>query len=331
MEIFSFAQWRARGLSEWALARAVESGVVWRVLKSVYADSSVPDCLETRARAIGLIRPRDIAVCRQTAAWLAGLDVLPPGQAIVDEPIRLVVATDVTPPRLPGCRSYQAPLPESDLIEEHGVLRTSDSRTALDLGRFCPREQAVASLDTFLHAGRVTLVELWQRAHQLVRVRNCRILRTNLAVADAGAESYAESVLRVAYIDAGLPRPQTQVVVSGWTGDLIGYLDLGWLRYRVGAEYDGEEAHDADDQRTHDERRRVAMRREDDWVIAVARKSDLWGHRAALVERTAQLLLEAGWSPGDPAILEQIVRAVEFEARTGQRWQWMPFGGGFAA
>jgi hypothetical protein len=331
MEIFSLAQWRARGFSEWALARAVDAGAVWRVLKSVYADASVPDCLETRARAIHLVRPRNTAACRQTAAWLTGLDVLPPGQSIADEPIRLVVATDVTPPRLPGCRSYQAPLPDSDLIEEHGVLRTSDTRTALDLGRFCPRDQAVASLDAFLHAGRVTLVELWERANQLQRVRNCRILRANLSAADAGAESYAESVLRVAYIDAGLPRPQTQIVVSDRSGELIGYLDMGWLCYRVGAEYDGEEAHDADDQRQHDERRRAAMRREDDWVLAVARKADLWGHRAALVERTAQLLLEAGWSPGDPAILEQIVRAVEFEARTGQSWQWMASGRGLTA
>ncbi|HYJ70478.1 MAG TPA: hypothetical protein VEX15_22730 [Nocardioidaceae bacterium] len=331
MEIFTHAHWRARGLSERALRRALESGAVWRVLKSVYADVSVPDCLETRARAIALIRPRETAVGRQTAAWLSGLDVLPPGRSVVDEPIRLIVAPDVTPPRLPGCRSYQAPLPESDMVEQHGVTRTTDLRTALDLGRFCQREQAVASLDAFLHSGRVSLIELWQRASMLVRVRNCRILRANLSDADAGAESYAESVLRVVYVDGGLPRPETQIAVSDRSGALIGFLDLGWLRYRVGAEYDGEEGHDTDEQREHDERRRATMRREDDWVVAVARKSELWGHRAALVKRTAELLLEAGWSPDDATILEQIVRADEFEARTGQRWQWMPVKGGRVA
>ncbi|MGH2498783.1 MAG: hypothetical protein ACRDF0_01605, partial [Candidatus Limnocylindria bacterium] len=300
MEVFTYAQWRARGLSQGALDSALASGAVWRVLNSVYADATVPDHLETRARAIGRVRPRETAVCRQTSAWLSGLDVLPPGHTIADEPIRLVVAPDVTPPRLPGCRSYQAPLPDSDLIEEHGILRTADPRTALDLGRFCPREQAVAALDAFLHADRVTLVELWQRATGLVRVRNCRILKANLAAADAGAESYAESALRVVYLDGGLPRPQTQIVVSDRSGGLVGYLDMGWLRYRVGAEYDGEAGHDGDDQRKHDERRRTAMRREGDWVIAVVRKAELWGTRAALLERTAQLLLEAGWSPDDP-------------------------------
>jgi hypothetical protein len=261
VEIFTYEHWRARGLSERALRRALESGAMWRVLKSVYADGSVPDCLVTRARAIGLVRPRETVVGRQTAAWLSGLDVLPPGQSIADEPIRLIVAPEVTPPRLAGCRSYQAPLPESDLVEQHGVTRTSDLRTAMDLGRFCPREQAVASLDAFLHAGLVTPVELWQRANALTRVRNCRLLRANLVDADAGAESYAESVLRVAHIDGGLPRPQTQIAVSDRSGVLIGYLDLGWRRYRVGVEYDGEEGHDADEQRQHDERRRTAMRR----------------------------------------------------------------------
>ncbi|MGH3477053.1 MAG: hypothetical protein ACRDQD_09475 [Nocardioidaceae bacterium] len=331
MEIFTYAHWRARGLSKRALERALEAGVVWRVLTSVYADGSVPDCLDTRARAIGLVRPRETAIGRETAAWLAGLDVLPPGSSIVDEPIRLLVPPDVTPPRLPGCRSYQAPLPDSDLVEDRGVLRTSDLRTALDLGRFCPREQAVASLDAFLHAGRATLVELWQRASALVRVRNCRILRANLAVADAGAESYAESVLRVVYVDGNLPRPQTQIPVTDRSGGLIGYLDMGWHRYRVGSEYNGEAGHDSDDQARHDERRRMAMRREDDWDLVVARKGDLWGRRAALVERTAHLLLDAGWSPSDTAILEQIARAVEFEARTGQQWRWMPVGSGAAA
>jgi hypothetical protein len=331
MEIFTYAHWRARGLSRRALTQALESGAAWRVLKSVYADASVPDCLETRARSIGLVRPRETVVGRQTAAWLSGIDALPPGQSIADDPIRLIVAPGVTPPRLPGCRSYEAPLPVSDLVEEFGVVRTSDPRTALDLGRFCPREQAVASLDAFLHAGRVSTVELWQRARKLVRVRNCRILRANLTAADGGAESYAESVLRVVYIDGGLPRPQAQIMVSDRSGGLIGYLDMGWRRYRVGAEYDGEADHGTDDQRAHDERRRTAMRRDDDWAIVVARKDELWGHRAALVERTAQLLLEAGWSPEDPMVLEQIARAVDFEARTGQQWQWMPIDRGLAA
>jgi hypothetical protein len=300
------------------------SGTVWRVLRSVYADESVPDCLETRARAIDLVRPRETAVCRQTAAWLAGLDVLPPGRSIVDEPIRLLVADDVTPPRMRGCVSRQAPLPAADLVEERGVLRTNDIRTALDLGRFCEREQAVASLDAFLHAGLVTLPTLWQRAEKLVRVRNCRVLKANLAAADGGAESYAESTLRVAYLDASLARPRTQIPVFDRSGALIGYLDMGWQRYRVGAEYDGEEGHDSDVQRRRDERRRAAIRREDDWAIEVARKGELWGQRAALIASTAQRLLVAGWSPGDPTILEQIARATEYEARTGEPWQWMP-------
>ena len=108
------------------------------------------------------------------------------------------------------------------------------------------------------------------------------------------------------------------------SGGLIGYLDLGWLRYRVGAEYDGEEWHEEESPSQRDKRRRQAMRREGGWEIEVARKGELWGRRAALVASTARRLRTAGWSPSDPTVLEQIARAAEYEARTGQRWQWMP-------
>jgi hypothetical protein len=324
MDIFTRAQWRAGGRSSRALDRALATGHVRRVIRNAYAWSDVPDTTETRARAVALVRPRDTVACRCTAAWLSDLDVLPPGQCIADEPLRLLVGTEVTPPRITGCVAYQADVPDRDLIEEHGVTRTSDARTALDLARFAPRHQAVAAVDTFLNKGRVLLTELWERARLLTRVRNCRRLRANLAVADAGAQSYAESVERVLFIDAGLPRPETQIAVYDLSGRLLGYLDLGWRRFRLASEYDGEEHHDGADNQRADAIRRALIEREASWTVDVVRKGDLWGRPAALVARTAVLLRERGWEPANPLVLDQISRAAEFEARTGQRWKWMP-------
>jgi hypothetical protein len=324
MDVFTTAHWRSRGRSIGALGRAVTDGEVRRVLHGVYAWCDVPDTAEHRARAIMLVRPHQTVVGRAVAAWLSGIDILPPGRHVADETIHLIVGKDVVPPRLAGCHASQADLPEADLVEEHGVLRTSDLRTALDLARFAPRTQAVASVDAFLNRERVTLSDLWARARLLNRVRNCRRLRANLAVADAGAQSYSESAQRVLFVDAGLPRPTTQVPVHSPTGELLGFLDMGWLRYLLGSEYDGEEHHDDDEDRAADERRRGRIRDETPWSVDVVRKAGLWGRPAGLVAHTAELLLERGWTPPNTLVLEQIARAQQFEATTGQKWQWLP-------
>jgi hypothetical protein len=324
VDIFTRAQWHAGGRSRRALEQALADGSARRVLRGVYAWCDVPDVPENRARAIHLLRPQHTVVARTVAAWLSGVDVLPPGRSIAEEPVHLMVDLDTTPPRIPGCRASQAELPESDLVEEYGVVRTSDARTALDLARFAPRAQAVASVDAFLNGDRVTLADLWARTRLLTKVRNCRRLRSNLAVADAGAQSYAESVQRALYVDAGLPRPTTQIPVYTPAGELLGFLDMGWLRYRLGSEYDGEEHHDSGADRVADTLRRDRISGEGGWSVDVVRKQELWGHPAALVSRTAELLLARGWTPPNSLVRDQIAQAAGYEVRTGQRWQWLP-------
>jgi very-short-patch-repair endonuclease len=56
---------------------------------------------------------------------------------------------------------------------------------------------------------------------------------------DGGAQSPKESWLRLVIIDAGLPRPTTQLRVTD--GLLVAYLDLGWEEPMVALEYDGDQ------------------------------------------------------------------------------------------
>ncbi len=53
-----------------------------------------------------------------------------------------------------------------------------------------------------------------------------------------GAQSPKESWLRLALIDAGLPRPVTQIRVSD--GPFVAYLDMGWEEPMEALEYDGD-------------------------------------------------------------------------------------------
>ena len=58
---------------------------------------------------------------------------------------------------------------------------------------------------------------------------------------DAGAQSPKETWLRLLLIQAGLPRPRTQIPVRDEFGDLIAYLDMGWEDMKVAIEYDGDQ------------------------------------------------------------------------------------------
>ena len=61
----------------------------------------------------------------------------------------------------------------------------------------------------------------------------------HLISSTAGAQSPKETWLRLVLIQAGLPRPQTQIPVYDEFGEVIAYLDMGWEDVKVAVEYDG--------------------------------------------------------------------------------------------
>ncbi len=64
--------------------------------------------------------------------------------------------------------------------------------------------------------------------------------RTALELVDGGAQSPKETWLRLLLIDAGFPRPATQIAVRNEWGWAEAYLDMGLEDIKVAAEYDGE-------------------------------------------------------------------------------------------
>lgn len=61
-----------------------------------------------------------------------------------------------------------------------------------------------------------------------------------LDLIDAGAQSPKESFLRLLLVDAGFPRPQTQIPELDDGGLPVAYLDMGWQQPMVAVEYDGD-------------------------------------------------------------------------------------------
>jgi hypothetical protein len=117
---------------------------------------------------------------------------------------------------------------------------TSLARTAFDLGRHLPRGQALARLDALMRATPFSFEDVSVLAKRYRGARGLRRLEDVLPLVDGGAASPKESWLRLLLIDAGLPKPTTQIPVNdGWRA--VGVLDLGWEDYMVAVEYDGDQ------------------------------------------------------------------------------------------
>ncbi|GAA2417781.1 hypothetical protein GCM10010191_30560 [Actinomadura vinacea] len=247
----------------------------------------------TRAALIGRLHPPRI-VARRAAAWIWGLDVLPP------DPYESHHEVDMT---------GEEELPPSHIVEESGLRLTSLPRTALDCARWLPRMEAVAALDQFLRAG-VEPAVLRGMAQDLKGLPNCSRLRETLRLGDPGAASPGESRTRFILVDTGFPKPRTQVPVMGPRGDLF-YIDLGYEKFRVGMEYDDEQHYTGPHARARDEGRRRWLAREKGWeIIPVTR--DFLPCPAPYLKALLTALLNRGWDPDDKTMDRIATRITRF-------------------
>ncbi len=131
-------------------------------------------------------------------------------------------------------------LAEDEITRVAGILVTTPARTAFDIGRHLQRDEAVARLDALMYATPFSMEDVLLLAKRYSGARGLRRLRAALPLVDGGAASPKETWLRLLLIDAGFPRPVTQIpVVDGWR--VVRTLDMGWEEFQVAAEYDGDQ------------------------------------------------------------------------------------------
>lgn len=156
---------------------------------------------------------------------------------------------DFTPVELVGPFNHPPPgiivrrerLSAEDVKELAGLLVTNPARTAFDLARHLPRGVAVAHLDALSAATGLAAADVVQLIARNKGARGVRQCQPALSLMDGGAQSPKESWLRLVLVDAGLPRPATQIEVRGSYGCPLAYLDMGWDGPMVAVEYDGDQ------------------------------------------------------------------------------------------
>jgi very-short-patch-repair endonuclease len=166
----------------------------------------------------------------------------------------------------PGIRTHRDRIEDDEIVSVMGVPVTSPPRTALDFGCWYPTTSAVAAIDALARAVDVEAADVELLAHRYPGRRGIARARQAIELFDAGAQSPKESWLRVVLIQAGLPRPQTQIPVHNEFGKAIAYLDMGWEDLKVGVEYDGEQHRNDRRQYTWDVRRLEMLERLG-WIV----------------------------------------------------------------
>ena len=184
-------------------------------------------------------------------------------------------------------------LAEDEITRVAGIPVTTRVRTAFDLGRYLPRDEAVARLDSLMRAQVFSIEDVSLLAKRYRGARGLKSLKIALPLVDGGAASPRETWLRLLYIDAGLPTPTTQIPIVEGRGRLVRWADMGWEEFMVVSEYEGDQHRTSRTQYTKDIRS-LRKARSLGWIVDQVIKED---RNDEIVARAWKALVSRGWRP----------------------------------
>lgn len=260
----------AAALTEYALRSGHR-----RVLPNVWVAAGSGLSLAERIEAAWLWSGRRAVIAGLPAAALLG-------SSWVDDtvPIELIWENNRAPAGVVTRRGAVLP---GETQQIAGMLVTTPARTGFDLGRRAPLGRAVAHLDALVRATRLDPADIPALAQRHPHVRGLRQLPRAVDLIDAGAQSPRETWLRLLLIDAGYPRPRTQIPIPRPDGRVRYYLDMGWEDVMVAAEYDGEQ-HRLDPRQYHRDLERSEHLANLGWTVIRVVAGD---HASAILARVA--------------------------------------------
>jgi hypothetical protein len=224
-----------------------------RVFRGVYIDHDAELTAAVRAKAGWLWTGRRGIVAGFSAAALHGSKWV--------DGSRVVELIHDNHHRPAGIQLHRDAVAADEIEIIGGLAVTSPMRTALDLGCWYPTMTAVAGIDALAAATEIKAADVELLAVRYAARRGIARARRAAELFDAGAQSPKESWLRVVLIEAGLPRPQTQIPVCDEFGNVFAYLDMGWEDVKVAVEYDGDQHRSDRRQYTWDVRRLERLQR----------------------------------------------------------------------
>ena len=304
--LFTTAEAKALGMTRDQLS----GKAVRRLVRGVYVDARTPRTEDQIRDAVELRCPEAVWI-GLVAVELWGLPTplaTPPPRVGVPQPppnpeanlphVLLAVDNHRRTPRqgfLISVGRYE----QADVAVVAGRRLLRPAALLLWLARDRALEDLVAIGDAALRRNVMTVSDLdmvLERNPQHPGAGRCRAARDLL---DRRSKSPMESRLRVAFVLAGLPRPEVNRMVTwappGYVGgevDTLGELDLAWPEAKVGVEYDGiDHAHPR--ARSNDHAKRKLFKRYG-WEIVPVTAWDYFNRLDSVIEEVRQLLADRG-------------------------------------
>jgi hypothetical protein len=256
-----------------------------RLFRNVYVPKRYEVTLRDRIEGAWLRSGRQGIIAGVAASALHGASWID-----ADFPIELIWNYGRSPS---GSLVHNEVLADDEITTVAGLPVTTRARTAFDLGRHLGRDDAVARLDALMRAAPFSQEDVLLLAKRYGGARGVKRLRAALPLVDGGAASPRETRLRLLYIDAGLPRPTTQIPIVEGRGRLVRMLDMGWEEYMVGSEYDGDQ-HQTDRRRYVKDVKVMRKLRALGWIVEQVIKEDCGED---IVRRAWNALVSRGWRP----------------------------------
>lgn len=275
-------------------SRAVAEGTLTRhglqkwyrpIFRDVYVPKTSTVTLRDRTLGAWLSTHSQAVIAGVAASALHGANWVNP-----DGPIELI-SRHLRPQ--PGLVVRRETLAADEITRVAGLPITTRARTAFDLGRHLPRGEALARMDALMRAMVFSTEDVLLLAKRYRGARGIRQLRELHSLVDGGAASPQESLLRLAFIDAGLPAPTTQLPIVDRHGYLVRIVDMAWEEFMVAAEYDGEQ-HQTDRYQYRKDARVLPKLARMGWFVVRAFKED---RRADVAAEARAALISRGWKP----------------------------------
>lgn len=227
------------------------------IYPDIYLARHVAPPLRMRSEAAWLWTRRRGVLAGLAAAALHGANWIDE-----DEPVELIWSNQHAPM---GIVTRNQRLRDNEITCVAGLPVTTVARTAFDLSCRLPTGEAVARLDALMRATPFSVEDVLLVTKGHPRARGLRRLREALPLVDPGAASPKETWLRLLIVNAGLPTPETQIpVVMHYR--TVALLDMGWERFKVAVEYDGDQHRTMRRQYVRDLRRLSALQ-DCGWIV----------------------------------------------------------------
>lgn len=227
------------------------------IYPDIYLARHVAPSLRMRSEAAWLWTRRRGVLAGLVAAALHGANWIDE-----DEPVELIWSNQHAPM---GIVTRNQRLRDNEITCVAGLPVTTVARTAFDLSCRLPTGEAVARLDALMRATPFSVEDVLLVTKGHPRARGLRRLREALPLVDPGAASPKETWLRLLIVNAGLPTPETQIpVVMHYR--TVALLDMGWERFKVAVEYDGDQHRTMRRQYVRDLRRLSALQ-DCGWIV----------------------------------------------------------------